>query len=339
MTIDLSSDTATRPTPAMRQAMAAADVGDEQKQEDPTTNTLQERAATLLGKPAALFVASATMANLCALLVHTKPGDEVLGAARSHVSVYEGGGYAAVAGSIWNPLPTENGVFTGQQITAAVAPDDPHFPPTRLLWLENTHNDSGGTAWTLAQLEDAGTAARRAGLAVHMDGARLLNACAAQGYRAADGAGVAHSVTLCLSKGLGCPAGAILAGTPEFIAGARRAKQRLGGMMRQSGVLAAAGLYALDNNIPQLATDNNNAQAFARGLAHIPRVQCDPSAVATNLVYFTVDGMTAADARARLSARGVLVSGNAARLRAVTHLDISAPQIEQALDIVRQAFA
>ena len=323
----------------MREAMFHAELGDEQKDEDPTTNALQERAALLLGKEAGLFLPSATMGNVCALLVHTKPGDEVMGASRAHFAVWEGGGYAAVAGVLWKELRTADGIVSGSQITNALPPDNPHFPPTRLLWLENTHNEHGGTAWTLAELEDAGAAARRAGLAVHMDGARLLNACAAQGYSAADGAGTADSVTLCLSKGLGCPAGAVLAGSAEFIKQARRAKQRLGGMMRQSGVLAAAGLYALKHNVPQLATDNANARRLAQGLDEVERVQVTYPAHGTNLVYFTVDGLTADEARQALRGRGVLVSGSSSRLRAVTHLDVSAEQIKQAGDAARAAFA
>ena len=210
--IDLSSDTATRPSEGMRRAMAAAPVGDEQKREDPATNELQERVADMLGKEAAMFLPSATMGNLVALKTHLKPGDEFIATHNSHIVVWEGGGYAAVAGAAVAALTTERGVFSGDRVRAAVRPDDPHYPRTRLVCAENTHNAGGGTVWTAEELEDVSQAAREHGLLMHLDGARLMNAAAASGRAARAIVAPFDSVTLCLSKGLGCPVGAILTG-------------------------------------------------------------------------------------------------------------------------------
>lgn len=337
--IDLSSDTATRPSEGMRQAMAAASVGDEQKHEDPTTNALQDAVAALLGKEAAVFLPSASMANAVALKVHLKPGEELLAERWAHIVVWEGGGYAALAGAAINPLTTENGVFTGEQVASAVRPDDPHYPKTALVCVENTHNAGGGTVWTREELDDVTQTARQNGLALHLDGARLMNAATASGRPAAELAAPFDSVTLCLSKGLGCPIGAVLAGTREFIHAAWRPKHLLGGAMRQSGILSAAGLYALEHNLPRLAQDHKNARRLADGLSQIPRVVIDPSRVQSNLVFFRVDGLSASDARARLVERGVRLSGSADRLRAVTHLDVSADDIERALDAAQAAWA
>ena len=323
----------------MRRAMAEAVVGDEQRREDPTTNRLQEMAAQILGKPAALFMPSATMCNLAALRTHLRPGDEFIAEARSHIVLWEGGGYASVAGAAPKLIATERGVFTGAQVEASVAPQDAHFPPTRLVCIENTHNDGGGSVWTPPELADVGRAARTAGLKMHLDGARVVNAAAALGVEAAALTADFDSVTLCLSKGLGCPLGAILAGSADFIADAWRSKQTLGGAMRQSGVLAAAGLYALEHNRPQLIQDNKNAQGLAHGLAEIPRVRLDLGRVQSNLIFFTVDGMSASEARTRLEDRDVRMSGSRDRLRAVTHQDVSQDDIGRALDAARLAWA
>ena len=337
--IDLSSDTATRPSAQMRRAMAQADVGDEQRREDPTTNALQERAADLLGQEAALFLPSATMGNLVALKTHLRPGDEVVATHHAHVVVWEGGGYAAVAGAAVRTLECERGVFTGAQVAAAVRLDDPHYPRTRLVCVENTHNAGGGTVWTPEELADVTAAARAHGLALHLDGARLLNAAVASGQAPRDLAAPFDSVTLCLSKGLGCPVGAILAGSRAFIESAWRAKHLLGGAMRQSGVLAAAGLYALEHNVARLAEDHAHARLLAEGLITIPRVRLDLSRVQSNLVFFAVDGLGAAEAGARLARCGVRVGGLGDRLRAVTHLDVSAGDVARAVDAARAAWA
>ena len=337
--IDLSSDTATKPSEGMRRAMAEAPVGDEQKREDPTTNRLQALAAEMLGKEAALFMPSATMCNLAALRTHLRPGEEFIAHARSHIVRWEAGGYAAIAGAVPHLIASESGVFSGAQVEAAIAPDDPHLPPTRLVCVENTHNDGGGAVWTQAETADVAQAARRHGLKLHLDGARVMNAAAALGRPVAEVVAPFDSVTLCLSKGLGCPVGAILAGPKEFIAAAWRSKQILGGAMRQSGILAAAGVYALENNLAQLAEDHRNAQILAHGLAEIPNVRIDLTRVHSNLLFFTVDGMTAAEARQRLADKGVRMSGSPERLRAITHRDISRSDIEQALDAARAAWA
>ena len=336
--IDLSSDTATRPSEGMRRAMAAADVGDEQKREDPATNELQERVADLLGKEAAMFLPSATMGNLIALKTHLKPGDEFIATHNAHIVVWEGGGYAAVAGASVNALVTERGVFTGAQVRAAVRPDDPHYARTRLVCVENTHNAGGGTVWTREELEDVSGAAREHGLRMHLDGARVMNAVAAGRRPAREVAGVFDSVTLCLSKGLGCPVGAVLAGSREFIEAAWRPKHLLGGAMRQSGILAAAGLYALEHTLGRLGEDHGNARRLAEGLAEIGRVKIDVSRVQSNLVFFSVEGRTGDEARADMEARGVRMSGSYGMLRAVTHLDVSGADVERAIGEAREAW-
>ena len=336
--IDLSSDTATKPSEGMRRAMAAAEVGDEQKREDPATNELQERVADMLGKEAALFLPSATMSNLIALKTHLKPGDEFIATHNAHIVVWEGGGYAAVAGASVNTLTTERGVFTGAQVDSAVRPDDPHYARTRLVCVENTHNAGGGTVWTQEELADVSDAARKHGLAMHLDGARLMNAAAASPMPLRDIAGVFDSVTLCLSKGLGCPVGAVLAGSQDFIQAAWRPKHLLGGAMRQSGILAAAGLYALEHNVKRLPEDHANAKRLAEGLSEMPYVSVDVSRVQSNLVFFSVQGLAGDEARERLEACGVRMSGSYGTLRAVTHLDVSAADIETALDAARRAW-
>lgn len=337
--IDLSSDTATKPSDGMRRAMAAAEVGDEQRREDATTNELQERAAEMLGKEAALFLPSATMSNLIALKTHLKPGDEFIATHNAHIVVWEGGGYAAVAGASVSALHTERGVFTGQQVVDAIRPDDPHYARTRLVCAENTHNAGGGTVWTREELADVSDAAKAHGLAMHLDGARLMNAAAAAQRSPRDVVSVFDSVTLCLSKGLGCPIGAVLAGSRDFIEAAWRPKHMLGGAMRQSGVLAAAGLYALEHNLGHLAEDHTNAKRLAAGLSEIPHVSVDVSRVQSNLVFFSVHGMTGDEARQKLEAEGVRLSGSYGLLRAVTHLDVSARDIEATLDAARRAWS
>lgn len=337
--IDLSSDTATKPSEGMKRAMMAAEVGDEQRREDPTTNALQERVAAMLGKESALFLPSATMCNLAALRTHLRPGDSFIAEARCHIIRWEAGGYAAVVGASPILLATERGIFTAQQVADAVAPPGQNFAPTRLVCAENTHNAGGGTVWTVAETEEMAQAARALGLALHLDGARLWNAAVALEVAPHIVAEPFDSVTLCLSKGLGCPMGAILAGSQSFIEEAWRAKQMLGGSLRQSGMLAAAGLYALDHNIERLREDQENAQMLAQGLSEIKSVCIDISAVQSNLVFFSVAGMTAAQAQEQLRMYGVRVSGDGNRLRAVTHLDIARRDITLALAAMRTAWA
>ncbi len=318
--------------------MANALVGDEQKREDPTTNELQERAADLLGMDAAMLLPSATMANLVALKMHLKPGDELIASRNAHILNWQGGGYAAVAGATVSAVDTETGIFTAAQVEAAIRPIDPHFPQTRLVCLENTHNAGGGTVWAHEQLDDVRTAARRHGLAVHLDGARLLNAAAASGLAPRAITAFMDTTALCLSKGLGCPVGAILAGPRDFIEAAWRVKHLLGGAMRQSGVLAAAGLYALEHNLARLPEDHVNARRLAEGLAGIPRVQINTARVQSNILFFSVNGLTGDEARAQLEERGVRLSGGYGAIRAVTHLDVSAGDIERAIDAAQAAW-
>jgi threonine aldolase len=339
--IDLSSDTATRPTEAMRAAMASAPVGDDQRGEDPTVNALQERAAHLLGKEAALFLPSATMANQIALKVHTQPGDEILCHENAHIRLYEGGGPAVLSGCLLYPLTGARGVFTPDQVRAALRPDDPHFARTRLVCVENTHNAAGGCVWSVDETSAVAAMARELGLALHLDGSRLLNASVKLGLPASALAAPFDTVTLCLSKGLGAPVGAILAGDTAVIAAARRWKHVFGGAMRQAGIIAAGGLYALEHHVERLADDHANAALLAEGLAAIPGVRLDP-APETNLVFFDISGtgLGGEVARQRLEAEGVRASGmSPTRLRFVTHLDVSGRQITQAIDAARRAFA
>lgn len=337
--IDLSSDTATRPTDAMRAVMASAPVGDDQRGEDPTVNALQETAAHLLGKDAALFLPSATMANQIALKVHTQPGDEIICHENAHIRLYEGGGPAVLSGCLLYPLSGARGIFTPEQVRAALRPDDPHFARTRVVCVENTHNAAGGCVWTQEETRAVAAVTRELGLAFHLDGSRLLNAAVKSGVPAAALAAPFDTVTLCLSKGLGAPVGAILAGDKGTIAAARRWKHVFGGAMRQAGIIAAGGLYALQHHTERLAEDHANAALLAEGLAEIPGVRLDPPPE-TNLVFFDITdtGLSGEAARQRLEATGVRASGmSPTRLRFVTHLDISRAQITQAIDAVHRA--
>ena len=315
--------------------MASAEVGDEQRHEDPTTSRLQGVAADLLGHEAALFLPSATMGNVVALRTHLRPGDEFIAEKNAHLVIWEGGGYAALAGAAVNVVETKRGIFSGEQVRQAIRPDDPHYARTRLVCVENTHNAGGGSVWTESELTDVTRAARENGLALHLDGARLLNAAVASGRPTREIGARFDSVTLCLSKGLGCPIGAVLAGSQAFIDAAWRSKKLLGGSMRQSGILAAAGLYALEHNVKRLEEDHVNARRLAEGLAEIPGVQVDVTRVQSNLVFFSVDGW--ADAGEQLEAQGVRV-GTGNRLRAVTHLDVSADDVERVIVAARRAW-
>jgi len=253
--INLYSDTQTKPTAAMREAMMAAEVGDEQRGDDPSVNALCDRAAQLLGQEAAVFLPSGTMANEISLWVHCRPGDEILCDKTAHITNFEGGGPSALAGALITSLDGDRGRFTAEQVRAAIRPDSRYFPRTRVVALEQTANLAGGTVWPLAQAEEVVEVAREAGLTVHMDGARLLNATTALGCEPAAFGRLSDSIWIDLSKGLGCPVGAVLTGSNSFIAEAWRWKQRIGGAMRQAGILAAAGLYALDHHVARLTED------------------------------------------------------------------------------------
>ena len=339
-TIDLRSDTVTRPTAAMRQAMASAEVGDDVFGDDPTVNALQQRIATMLGKEAALFMPSGTQSNLCALMAHCQRGDEYLVGQHAHTYKYEGGG-AAVLGSI-QPQPIAHqadGTLALADIAAAIKPDDPHFAMTRLLALENT---LGGQVLPLAYQQQATALARQHGLAAHLDGARLFNAAAATAS-SAGGDPRAHaraiadcydSVSVCFSKGLGAPVGSALVGSAALIQRALRARKMLGGGLRQAGVLAAAALHALDHHIDRLAIDHANARALAEGLSGLPGIQVQ--APQTNIVF--VDLAPDRDAAAFVAAaraEGVLFTG-LYRLRLVTHLDVEEGQIAEAVRCLRR---
>ncbi len=338
--IDLSSDTATRPTPAMRRFMAEAPVGDEQRNEDPTVNLLQEKVAELMGKEAALFLPSSTMSNEIAFKVHTRPGDEVIMEKSSHPIHFESGGPAFLSGVMIYPIQGERGIFGPEQLTEAIRPDDPHYPRSRLVSLENTHNLGGGAIWPLPKMEAVCAAARSYQLALHLDGARLMNAVVASGIPASRYAALFDSVCLCLSKGLGAPVGSVLAGSREFIQEARRYKHLFGGAMRQAGIIAAGGVYALDHHIERLAEDHAHARLLADGLAEIPEITIQPETVETNILFFDLTPqakMTAQEFVERLGKEGIRMSPfSKTRIRAVTHLDITRQDIETTLKTIRK---
>ena len=339
--VDLRSDTVTRPTPGMREAIAAAAVGDEQQREDPSVNTLQERVAALVGHEAALFLPTATMANQIALKLHARPGDVLVAEELSHVLVYEFGGPAVHAGVISVGIGGDRGRITPEQLEAVVgrsAYDVDQRPA--VLSLENTHNSAGGTVWPLAELDAVVGAARAHGLGVHLDGARLLNAAVAQGVAPAEIAGRCDTVTVCLSKGLGCPLGAILAGPAGLMERAWREKHLFGGAMRQAGVVAAAGLYALDHHVDRLADDHARARRLAEAW-HEAGLPVDLSRVQTNFVQVDVGplGLSRQEALDRLAAAGVQLSATIHEtiIRAVTHLDVGDEGVERAIAAVPAA--
>ena len=331
MIVDLRSDTVTRPTPAMREAIARAEVGDDVFGDDPTVNALQERVAALFGKEAALFVSSGTQGNLCALMSHCQRGDEVLVGQLAHSYRYEGGG-AAVLGSVQpQPLPQQgDGTLRLEDIAAAIKPDDEHFARTRLLALENTWN---GKVLPQAYLDAASDLAHARGLATHLDGARLFNAIVASGAEPARLVRGFDSVSVCFSKGLGAPVGSVLVGPREFIARARRVRKALGGGLRQAGLLAAAALYALDHHVERLTEDHALARRLADGLASIPGITV--TAPDTNIVFAEVAGGRAEALLAHLKQHGVLATGLIG-LRFVTHLDVDAAGVDRAIAATRE---
>ncbi len=331
--IDLRSDTVTKPSEAMRQAMARAEVGDDVYGEDPTVNRLQEMAAALVGKAAALFVPSGTMANQLALRVQTQPGQEVIVESKAHMVRYEQGAGGALAGVQFHWVVGARGIMTPEQVEAAIRPKDPHTIQTALICVENTHNSGGGTIYPLATIERIGAIARQRGLPMHLDGARLFNAAVATGTSATEYAKHFSTVSFCLSKGLGAPAGSLIATNDrDMLEKLRRFRRMYGGAMRQAGVLAAAGLYALEHNIARLKEDHDHAKRLAQSLTQIPTVTLDLASVETNILFFDVKSSRApTDLVAALKAEGLLINavgGNS--YRAVTHLDVSAENIERA---------
>jgi threonine aldolase len=339
--VDLFSDTVTRPTAAMRRAMAEAEVGDEQQREDPTVNLLQDLVAQLLGKEAALFLPSGTMCNQVAFAVHCRAGDEILLQEMAHPLLFEVGGPAALIGALLRPLIGPRGLFTAEQVREAIRPPAYYMPRTRALSIEQTSNVIGGICWPVEQIEAVCAAAHQGGLVTHMDGARLLNAVVATGTPARRFAAGFDSVWIDLSKGLGAPVGAVLAGSRDFIEEAWRFKQRFGGAMRQAGIIAAAGVYALRNNVDRLAEDHERARRLAEELATIPGIQLDPASVETNIVVFDIGrtGLTGDTFNARtLGDHGVRFSVlGPSTVRAVTHLDLPADGIDRAIQAARAA--
>ena len=334
--VDLRSDTVTKPDAGMRQAIAAAEVGDDVYGDDPTTNELERRAAQLLGKEAAAFFPSGTQSNLAAILAHCGRGDEMVVGRTYHTYVSEAGGASALGGVVFCTIPVaEDGSLEPDEINAAVKEDDPHKPRTRLLCLENTVS---GTPVPLVRMESAVEAARRRSLSVHLDGARIFNAAAALGTSAADIASAADSVSVCLSKGLGAPAGTVLAGRKGFIGSARRNRKVLGGGMRQTGVLAAAGLYALENNIAKLPDDHRRAEALARALRQIPDSEGLTVRQATNMVFVTPRPEDHAPLLEHLERKSILTGRTRPTLRIVTHLGVTDEDIERAADAFREFY-
>lgn len=338
--LDFRSDTVTRPTPAMRAAMGAAEVGDDVFGEDPTVNRLQHRVAELLGKEAALFVASGTMSNLIGVRLHCRHGDEMICEAGCHVYNFEQGGYAQLSGVAVRPVQGDYGVMRREQLEGLIRSDDPHFPRTRLVTIENTHNRGGGRIQPYQVVEEICDWARQHGLRTHLDGARLLNAVVATGIEAPRWAQHFDTVSICFSKALGAPVGSALAGPRDLIAEGVRHRKLLGGGMRQAGILAAAALYALDYHVQRLADDHANAQRLAAGIRQIDRLCLDPDAIDTNMLFFRVGPAwgTAAQFAARLKEQGLLMLATAPQtLRAVTHLDVTAADVDRAIEILKAA--
>jgi threonine aldolase len=333
--VDLRSDTVTKPTPAMRDAIARAEVGDDVFGDDPTVKELESETASLLGKEAALFTPSGTMANQLAIRSHTEPGDEILVEANAHIYYYEGGAPAALSGVMCRCLEGRRGVFTGADLEAALRPVDPHFPRTRLVCVENTHNRGGGKIWSIEQIREVAAAARKHSLQLHLDGARLWNASVATGIAEREYAAPFDTVSVCFSKGLGAPVGSALVGSRNLIERSRRFRKMIGGGMRQAGVIAAGALFALRNHRARLAEDHANARLLASGLARIKGLEADPAEVETNMVRFRVRVMPAERLVEGLRSRGVLVLAvGRDTIRAVTNLTVSAQDIEEAVGTV-----
>jgi threonine aldolase len=337
--IDLRSDTVTKPTPEMRRAMAEAEVGDDVYGEDPTVNRLEEAAAGLLGKEAAVFVPTGTMANTIAIKLHTEHGEEVICESRSHVLNYELAMMAWFAGCVARPIATVDGRLTWEQIEREVRPLGPHWAPTGLIEIENTHNMAGGTVYPLEVLNEICDRAHDKGLPVHLDGARIFNASTALGVPVSQLAGKADTAMFCLSKGLGAPVGSLLVGPRRLIDKGRLYRKRLGGGMRQAGVLAAAGLIALQDGPAKLAQDHANAKLLARGLAAIQGIHVDVDRVQTNIVIFDISGtgLDSGTFSGRLKERGVLANGvGRSAVRMVTHYDVNEKMCLDAIEAARE---
>lgn len=340
--IDLRSDTVTQPTAAMRRAIAEAELGDDVYGEDPTVTRLERRVAGLLGKEAALYFPSGTMANQVALRAHTEPGDEVIIEAHGHSYAYETGGMAALSGIQARPIATKDGLMDPGDVARAINADNSHFARSRVVVIENTSNRGGGTLYDLARIAAIADVADARGLIVHVDGARLWNAHVALGVALDALVARAASVSVCLSKGLGAPVGSVLAGNKTFIARAHRFRKMFGGGMRQAGVIAAAGLYAVDHHIARLAEDHANLAVLAHGLAETPGLACDAPRYPTNIAYAAVTkaGLTAPELSKKLAAVGVLANATSpTELRFVTHLDVDRAAVTEALARIARTMA
>jgi threonine aldolase len=335
--IDLRSDTVTRPSPAMRRAMAEAEVGDDVFLEDPTLNLLQERAAAVFGREAALFVPSGSMGNLSCIMAHTRPGQEVICETNGHVYNYEMGALSAVAGLLPRVVNGEDGVLSWDAIAPAIRPNVYYRPQTSLICLENTVNMAGGTVYRTDVVDDICERAHEQGIRVHLDGARVFNAATFLKENVANMTRKCDSVQFCLSKGLGAPVGSIIVGSREFVERCRSIRKMLGGGMRQAGVLAAAGLVALEHGPGRLQDDHDNAQMLAQKLARVPGIALTPEKVQTNIVIFSVkpSGLSSAEFLSQIRSRGVLaVPVDRDRVRMVTHVDVSRREVESAADVV-----
>jgi threonine aldolase len=339
--VDLRSDTLTMPSAGMRRAMASAELGDDVFGEDPTINRLEARSAELMGKEAAVFLPTGTMGNLLAVLSQAHSGQEVIADADSHLFMAEGAGTAALGGVQVRQVPTEAGVMNGGQVRAAVRPtNDYHSPLTAAVCVEDTHNRHGGVVWPLEALREVRAVADEHGIVLHVDGARVFNAAIAQGVTVTEIAALADTITFCISKGLGAPVGSVLCGPAATIDRARRWRKALGAGWREAGVLAAAGLYALDHMVDRLAEDHANARTLAEGLAELPGVRIDLSRVQTNIVRFDVTTMSAREFADGCRARGVLGGGSAgSAVRFVTHYGINPPDVQRALAVCSEVLA
>jgi threonine aldolase len=340
--IDLRSDTVTRPTPQMRRAMAEAEVGDDVYREDPTVNRLEKRAAEIMGKEAGLFVPTGTMGNTIAVKMHTEHGQEVICDSRAHLLDWELSMLAWFSGCLIRAVPSSDGILHWKDIEAAIRPTSSHCAPTSLIEIENTHNMAGGAVYPMDVFEDICANAHQRGLKVHLDGARIFNAACHLNRPVRDLASKADSVMFCLSKGLGAPVGSMLVGTSQAIDRARGYRKRLGGGMRQAGVLAAAGLIALEEMPHRLGEDHANARFLAGELAKLPGIQIDPARVQTNIVIFdiTATGLATTDLTTALKPRGVLMNGiNPRQMRAVTHFDVSRQQCASAIEAISEVLA
>jgi len=341
MIVDLRSDTFTKPSPAMREAIAKAEVGDDVFGEDPTTNLLQEKVAAMMGKEAGLFVSSGTMGNQVAINALTQPGDEVILESDSHIFYYEAGAPALLSGVQLRTLPGMHGILTPNQVEEAIRSDNLHFPPTRLVCLENTHNRAGGRIYPIEYMREIRRRTQKKGIKMHLDGARLWNASVATGISLKEYARYFDSVTVCFSKGLGAPVGSMLVGDRDFIARARRYRKIYGGAMRQVGILTAAALYAVENNIQRLADDHRNARTLAEAVASLPGISLDLDSVQTNILIMKITNAkyTALQAEEDLKKEGILVLAlGPSMVRAITHLDVSEEGIAKAIATFRKVF-